>query len=96
MTLLDYCISLNSIQFFLVVLGVVDMCHLLLNTPQIPKDTVLHLFLDVQLWHFNKKIGSIVARLTRHFTVLCHLMRRYKVEYPFEFFLPNLRMLPRR
>ena len=31
MTILDY-ISLNSVQNFLVVLGVVDMCHLLLNT----------------------------------------------------------------
>ena len=31
MTILDYCISLNSVQNVLVVLGVVDMCHLLLN-----------------------------------------------------------------
>ena len=30
-TIIDYCISLNSVQLFLVVLGVVDMCHLLLN-----------------------------------------------------------------
>ena len=29
-TILDYCISLNSVQKNLVVLGVVDMCHLLL------------------------------------------------------------------
>ena len=32
MTILDCCISLNSVLHFLVVLGVVDMCHLLLNT----------------------------------------------------------------
>ena len=31
MTIEDYCISLNPNNFFLVVLGVVDMCHLLLN-----------------------------------------------------------------
>ena len=31
MTIFDSCISLNSVQIFLVVLGVVDMCHLLLN-----------------------------------------------------------------
>ena len=31
MTILDYCISLNSVHNFLVALGVVDMCHLLLN-----------------------------------------------------------------
>ena len=30
-TIFDGCISLNSVQHFLVVLGVVDMCHLLLN-----------------------------------------------------------------
>ena len=30
MTILDGRISLNSVQIFLVVLGVVDMCHLLL------------------------------------------------------------------
>jgi hypothetical protein len=29
-TILDDCISLNSVQIFLVVFGVVDMCHLLL------------------------------------------------------------------
>ena len=32
MTILGCCISLNNEQFFLVVLEVVDMCHLLLNT----------------------------------------------------------------
>ena len=31
MTIEDYCISLNLNNFFLVVLGVVDMCHDLLN-----------------------------------------------------------------
>ena len=31
MTIIDYCISLNSVQKNLVVLGVVDMCHLLLS-----------------------------------------------------------------
>ena len=31
MTIEDYCISLNPNNFFLVVLGVVDMCHDLLN-----------------------------------------------------------------
>ena len=31
MTILDGCISLNSVQNFLVVWGVVDMCHLLLK-----------------------------------------------------------------
>ena len=31
MTILDYCISLKSVQKVLVVLGVVNMCHLLLN-----------------------------------------------------------------
>ena len=36
--------------------------------------------------YFPKHFGLIVPRLTRHFTVLCHLMRRYKVEYPFGFF----------
>ena len=30
MTIEDYCISLNPNNFFLVVLGVVDMCHDLL------------------------------------------------------------------
>ena len=33
MTIEDYCISLNPNNFFLVVLGVVDMCHDLLNIP---------------------------------------------------------------
>ena len=32
MTIEDYCISLNPNNFFLVVLGVVDMCHDLLST----------------------------------------------------------------
>ena len=36
MTILNGCISLNSVQNVLVVLGVVDMCHLLL-TNQIRK-----------------------------------------------------------
>ena len=31
MTIEDYCISLNPNNFFLVVLGVVDMCHDLLS-----------------------------------------------------------------
>ena len=31
MTIEDYCISLNPNNFFLVVLGVVDMCQLLLK-----------------------------------------------------------------
>ena len=35
MTLEDYCISLNPNIFFLVVLGVVDMCHDLLNAVSI-------------------------------------------------------------
>ena len=30
-TILDHCISLNSVHNFLVVLGVVDMCHLLVK-----------------------------------------------------------------
>ena len=34
MTIEDYCISLNPNNFFLVVLGVVDMCHDLLNVPK--------------------------------------------------------------
>ena len=35
MTILDFCISLNSVQKFLVLLGVVDMCHLLLTLFQL-------------------------------------------------------------
>ena len=31
MAILDRCIILNSVQIFLVALGVVDMCHLLVN-----------------------------------------------------------------
>ena len=31
MTILDGCISLNSVQIFLVVLGIVDMYHFLLK-----------------------------------------------------------------
>ena len=34
MTIEDYCISLNPNNFFLVVLGVVDMCHDLLSESQ--------------------------------------------------------------
>ena len=37
--MLDYCISLNSVQKFLVVSGVVDMCHLLLIGVQIVQIT---------------------------------------------------------
>ena len=42
MTIEDYCISLNPNNFFLVVLGVVDMCHDLLKASnQDLKDVIL-------------------------------------------------------
>jgi methenyltetrahydromethanopterin cyclohydrolase len=58
-TILDGCISLNSVQNFVVELGVVDMCHLLLNIMKVQangnKNPITKVFEThcVFLWYTN-------------------------------------------
>ena len=52
-TILDCCISSNGVQKFLVVLGVVDMCHFLL---------ILHYFYPIQ-WNSSRNPGIFQQEL---------------------------------
>jgi len=58
-TILDYCISLNIVQTKLVVLGVVDMCHL----PNVPKLETFVYFTKITAatWSINQITPSFIT-----------------------------------
>ena len=69
MTILDGCISLKSVQIFLVVLGVENMCHLLLNDKmdqntnfaKLPSASVNFV---IKNWSFGKLLSFFCASVS--------------------------------
>ena len=75
MTILDGCISLNSVQKFLVVLGVLDMCHLLLNSNRL-------IFLLFSLYLLYNHFNDLITKLYK-----VHLVPMVLLKPNFYFFV---------
>ena len=93
MTILDYCISLNSVQHFLVVSGVVDMCHLLQKNLKIRGGEISWKHRHLNFYQFdrggkNTNLYSIIVARPAEINLqiqtlflVCHI-HQYRKKYP--------------